>query len=81
MQSSSSPDPWVDTPVWSGQFVHVAGPVSFLYVPPLHAVQAPPSGPVKLALHLQPVAALLPAVLLLLTGHVEQDVALSIPAL
>lgn len=38
--------PWI-------QLVHAALPIVFLYEPALHAVQAPPFGPVNPALHLQ----------------------------
>ncbi len=49
------------------QFIHCEFPVTFLNCPATHALQAPPSGPVYPALHLQS------EIVLLLIGNADVD--------
>jgi hypothetical protein len=58
--------------VFTSQAVHVALPVTFLYVPASHAVQAVPSAPVNPAIHVHDVLIVLPTAEKVLAGHGEQ---------
>ena len=60
--------PAIDT-VFDGQATQRAVPVTFLYFPVSHAVQAPAGSPVKPALHVQAALEVLPAIELAPAGQ------------
>jgi hypothetical protein len=63
----------------TAQSVHTALPVAILYLPAMHAVQEPPSGPVNPTLHVQAARAELEIGELELVGHARQAVAIVAP--
>jgi hypothetical protein len=63
-----------------GQVEHDALPVVFLYFPATHAVQVPPFAPVKPALQMQAVSAVLEFGEVELPGHVEHVADKYLPA-
>jgi hypothetical protein len=70
-QVAAAADEYTFTP----QAVHIALPVTFLNVPAAHSVQAVPSAPVNLAIHVHDVLIVPPTAEKVLAGHEVQLVA------